>query len=614
MSNLVYLLDAQKVKFFSGIFRQFFAFLCEQLFKLVSGLLETIFYLANFDILDLADEMMNRVYIIIGLFMLFKITISLLNYLVNPDKINDKEAGASKMMARVVISLSMLILLPGAFSIMTDLQNQLLPVLPRIIIGKDTANSGSKSTDIAKATADNMVITIVQGFVYPADGCTEIPINTLDDFSDNIVEKCYPYDQYYALSFHSVIALIVAVLMVYVTFSLAIATAIRAFKLIILRVIAPAPVLSYIDPKSSKGDGMFSKWTKLFLSTWAELLVNLGIIYFIIFMIQKLFTNNNWKTYLSGAPGEGFVHGLVIAFLIIGLLMFAREAPKFIMDALGIKNSGGFTRMLGMGTTALGGIGATVSTAGAVGKRAAANFGTGHWVRGIGNLVSGAGATLTAGGRSLSAGGHALLTDKDGNIGAGTAAQRKWNAQNLTNLRTGNGVGSRLLTSSAFTFLGNDIEYELNQANARAASAKKLREFSIAEGTKTHSNDDTYAYTGLHISKNQLMAEVNLARANGRAVDLSSYGGSSSMSESAINKMLGDADDFVAQAHIDDFNRGVLAPDKAAPMDSFYSAYSDAMGVSKAAGKSHNALTIKANQKKNETKAFKLEQQRGPKK
>lgn len=461
MSNFMFLLDAQKVGFADGFLRKILAWICRQLYELVSGLLQTIFYLANFDILDLADEMMNRVYVIIGIFMLFKITISLLNYLVNPDKISDKEAGASKLISRVIISLCMLILLPGAFSIMTDLQNQLLPVLPRIIIGKDTANSGTKSTDLAEATADNMVITIVRGFTYPAvtdqGACTNAPaLKDLDDFQNNIADKCDLDDNYYAYSNHGIISFIVAALMVYVTFSLAIATAIRAFKLIILRVIAPAPVLSYIDPKSSKVDGMFNKWIKMFISTWAELLVNLGIIYFIIFMIQKLFTNNNWMTYLSDAPGEGFIHGLVIAFIIIGLLMFAREAPKFIMDALGIKNAGGFGRMLGMGGAALG-------SARNIGKEWQASRVEGRNVfssglRGLGHGVA-----------SLSNSGSAILNDKNAALGTGWSTAKKY--QNAS------------------------MDRRIAVQKAQSSSGESLYSYGVAEGKKLFSDEsNVYSY------------------------------------------------------------------------------------------------------------------------
>ena len=70
------------------------------------------------------------------------------------------------------------------------------------------------------------------------------------------------------------------------------------FKLIILRMIAPIPVISYIEPKSAK-DGAFSHWTKTFISTWAELFINLALIYFIVYMIDMLTVSDTWQMYFN---------------------------------------------------------------------------------------------------------------------------------------------------------------------------------------------------------------------------------------------------------------------------------------------------------------------------
>ena len=58
----------------------------------------------------------------------------------------------------------------------------------------------------------------------------------------------------------------------------AIDVSIRAFKLLLLQMIAPVPVMSYIDPKSSK-DGAFASWLKSLSSTFIEIFLKLGVIY-----------------------------------------------------------------------------------------------------------------------------------------------------------------------------------------------------------------------------------------------------------------------------------------------------------------------------------------------
>jgi len=125
--------------------------------------------------------------------------------------------------------------------------------------------------------------------------------------------------------------------------------AIRAFKLVILRMIAPIPVISYINPKSAK-DGAFSAWSKALISTWIDLFTRLGILYFVLYMIDTIILKGNFEL---GDLGF-FRNAVVIAFLIIGLLFFARQAPKFIMDILGIKGGKGLGIGLG-GMLAAGG-------------------------------------------------------------------------------------------------------------------------------------------------------------------------------------------------------------------------------------------------------------------
>ena len=129
----------------------------------------------------------------------------------------------------------------------------------------------------------------------------------------------------------------------------AIDVAIRAFKLVILKMIAPIPIISYIDPKSAK-DGAFSNWTKTFISTWIDLFLRLGILYFVLYMIDLVILRGN----ISIGQNNFLRTAVVTIFLIIGLLFFARQAPKFISDALGIKNSKGLGIGLG-GALAAGG-------------------------------------------------------------------------------------------------------------------------------------------------------------------------------------------------------------------------------------------------------------------
>lgn len=78
------------------------------------------------DIARIISDFRNNLYILIGIFMVFRLGISLINYLINPDAISDKQAGAGKMLTRIVTSFLLLIGMPIIFGLATDLQTAIL--------------------------------------------------------------------------------------------------------------------------------------------------------------------------------------------------------------------------------------------------------------------------------------------------------------------------------------------------------------------------------------------------------------------------------------------------------------------------------------------------------
>ena len=141
----------------------------------------------------------------------------------------------------------------------------------------------------------------------------------------------------------------------------------RIFKLMILELIAPIPIMSLIDPKGSK-DGAFSKWLGNLISTFVDIFIKLGLVYIVIVMIQMIAENGLFED--IGGDNGFFRTAYLRLFLILGLLFFAKEAPKFIKDSLGIKDSGGglFDDVKSLGKAAAITGGAAVGVAGIAGS------------------------------------------------------------------------------------------------------------------------------------------------------------------------------------------------------------------------------------------------------
>lgn len=167
-------------------------------------------------------------------------------------------------------------------------------------------------------------------------------------------------------------------LIVYLLF-LCIEVLIRRFKLFFLEVLAPIPIVSYIDPK----DKIFGRWIKMYFSIYADLFIKLISISIAINLLETVF-DEFWTS--GGLQIGGLNSALVKFFYIVAILMFAKVLPTMISKIFNLDSMGGsFKDIMGMAKGAAG-FGAGAAIGGAVGL---ATGGVGGLLRGA---VRGAGA------------------------------------------------------------------------------------------------------------------------------------------------------------------------------------------------------------------------------
>ena len=87
------------------------------------------------------------------------------------------------------------------------------------------------------------------------------------------------------------ISTLVGAFLIYVLVTVALKIAIRAIKLSLCEILAPIPIVSYIDPKTSKQS--FDKWVETSIKTYLDLFTRLAVVYFIIYVFTLLFTSQN---------------------------------------------------------------------------------------------------------------------------------------------------------------------------------------------------------------------------------------------------------------------------------------------------------------------------------
>lgn len=175
----------------------------------------------------------------------------------------------------------------------------------------------------------------------------------------------------YAFSYLPLVSSFCGIILLIALVGTCIDVAIRAIKLAVLRLIAPIPIISYVNPKSSE-NGSFANWVKMVTTTYLELFIRLLIIYFIMYIVTAIVEGKIDLGFANGAAGI-----VATIFIIIGLFLFIKQAPKFISDALGLKGmmgSVGLSGVLGGTAALLGGAGVKGALAAGVSSMQTANM------------------------------------------------------------------------------------------------------------------------------------------------------------------------------------------------------------------------------------------------
>lgn len=400
------ILTFDNVNFFFKFIRQFLASIDVVVFSLLSWMIEGVFNLSSLMLnADFAKQIYTRIYIILGIFMTFKLTFSFLKYLVSPDAMTDKEQGVGKLVGRVVAMIIMLIIFPIVFfnpvpgdsqnrTLLVMLQDGVVKTLPRIILGQAIDDTNASGGVNAKDNGKELALSMLKSFYYPSlcnedsknydesqkgecqkyfagqqatissdsnDNLESSGIDSFKTFYASVINEGQEGE--YAYQYMWPLTTVTGILLIVIMGGICIDVAIRIFKLLILEVMAPIPIMTYIDPKASK-DGSFAAWSKSLISTYIDLFVKLGTVYLVLLLASALFSQKLFdQAAYNNFSGLSYLY--VQVFLVLGLFQFAKQAPKFIKDALGIKDNGGGSGGF-MGKALAGMAGAAAGFAGGV--------------------------------------------------------------------------------------------------------------------------------------------------------------------------------------------------------------------------------------------------------
>ena len=345
------------------------------IYLLVGKIFDLFFKITEYTMFDndMILDLFNRMFMIIGVFMFFKLCVSFISYLITPEAVKDKEKGAGKLFGRLITMLILLyVLMPQQgfnlwgvqeadekyqfngllFGALYDFQSRVINdgTISKLILGKSVSNSEVEKTNIGEEIA-MMIHASFLNIADTDDECKDLAqknlssITTISDVVNSTCQDDGAKAGYYQYTYNGFMAIIVGIGVCVIVFLFSFDVAVRMIKLGILRLLSPIPAISYIDPKSSK-DGMFANYVKTLTSTYLDLFLRLAIIYLVIYLIDNI--NKNFENLITSNNDVG----IEAAVILISLLFFAAQAPKFIQQALGIKSKG---TGLGFGASLIGG-------------------------------------------------------------------------------------------------------------------------------------------------------------------------------------------------------------------------------------------------------------------
>ena len=392
---------------------------------LLGAIYKVFFLIANSTIIsgDVIKVFYSRIQLILGIIMIFKLAMSILNIIINPDLIKDQKQGTGKMVIRIVVALFMLTLvipinIPNAtsksfnayindhgilFGILYKAQDSILSenILAKLILGTTSNDSNSLNVNNLSDVGNVMASTVLKVFIRinvkddtappceDSDTCENTICAAEVNASHYAEENVDPQvilshindscgtgsSERYAFAYTPIIGAIVMIIMTIIITGFTVDVAVRAIKLAVLRMIAPVPIITYVNPPK-QGGGAFDNWTKSLVSTYVDLFVRLAIVYFGLFLIQ-IIINGGLDVLGSNAKGFTFTYGVAYIFIFLGILIFMRQAPQFIKDILGIKGKPmgnvGLSSMMAGTASLIGGAGFAGAGAAAIGTFGAAS-------------------------------------------------------------------------------------------------------------------------------------------------------------------------------------------------------------------------------------------------
>ena len=148
---------------------------------------------------DTIKAFSERIFFLVAVIMVFKVSFSIIKYIINPDTFSDNERGMGKVIRNVILVLVSLVCVQPFFQFSYDLQDRILKsqIIEKVILGvKIDGNTNGVSANEQKNVKDRIPFNLLTSFIRPnAEDIKELDLkpvakdkNTTIDISNQKIE------------------------------------------------------------------------------------------------------------------------------------------------------------------------------------------------------------------------------------------------------------------------------------------------------------------------------------------------------------------------------------------------------------------------------------------
>lgn len=359
------------VEFFQG----FLIWIVALVYNLVAYLFEIFTVLANTNIFKEHHytAIMEKIYVILGVIMLFIMAYNFLMLVVDPDK-NKSGATVEKLLKNIVTSFILIVVTPSLFTFAFDVQAAFIKsdIINNFFNSTNAGNYDPNKT--VKEGGIQMAATVFESF-FVAEGAiseagdksalnsSEGGVYTYKDGSGKTVtvdcseeEECNlaevkegvkhgigfgAYKAFalnvagskyskWAVDFSWLISLVAGIYLAWVILSFCFDLAVRVVKLAFMQIIAPIAITARIIPDND----VFKNWWKQTLQTYTSVFIRIFIMHLGIYLIRIVHDMDFFQNNCDGCSWGVTLLGN--AFIIMGVITFMKAASSLIDQIFGL--------------------------------------------------------------------------------------------------------------------------------------------------------------------------------------------------------------------------------------------------------------------------------------